>query len=628
MSATAERTTEATTDALALALAISTTCAAVRGQRKRKLFSGPCSSKVVAATLRRLGNDVPTYSEALSLCLHPPTDPSLRLAVLRHRQFKETPRLGKDVVSVKKAYASILQCMPQPSKPSANALRWYGELAVIGGLCPSTLLEMSEAEVIAKLSAVATRPQISARFVCATLLSLGRKELAERLPFLLPGSHTWKTTRERLEYASPFAIEVIAHCDEKVARAAPRTTYPECRRSGILQKLSYLLEFIRAEQAVACSRDTQDPLRAWFARADLAEVRRVLVAYSDSQVLKPDQVKTFTRRHSARNVTVFASNMVKTGLLPFLPCLTDPEKLGCKDLLLRMRNRRTQPPLDLRRTLTQEEVRAMEAAAEGQPREQLLLSILSTVALRNSAIGCLTYGQLVDAQHRPRALCSIAEKGRTVRHFVPPPALLKHVVSFVEWFRPLVPAGVDIFKTYVGNARSFTSPMGTRSLQRFVKRLAHRAGVTGVDVHPQGFRHTLVGLLMDQGVAMATVSKFMGHMCTSTTMKSYWITDIERLVSTMKNPFGLSEVGAKTGTGTVADPASDLDCDLALAQAKLCKVVGLLDTFDFHLTDGARSGASARDVQCRVAQANPEMQRLLDLLKAEEDEEEEEEPEL
>jgi integrase len=582
----------------------------MRGKRKRSAAVQQAIEKRIHAVAGSA--DGLEFSDALKICLAPSTSASTRLDVLEETGFVHMSRLRKEVKSIKAEYASIIAKTVALGSVRKNRLLVYAELAIQQGLRPATVETMRLQVVRGKLLKAETKhPRIATVLVCGILILSGRSHDAETLPYTLPSSHTTKTIQECLEWSSPFVKTVFDYCDSHVAQTVHHTSYPEKHRRGILKTLSYLLQYIKTEGGGGGA----DPIRAWLERADLAEVRRLLVSYAESREVRNEYVKTSTRRHSARNLMVFTSNMFKKALLHFMPNFKHHELLTCKDLLSRAQNRRIAAPADLRRTFTREETERMIEATR-DPRWAMLLTLLSTIALRNSAVGRLTYGMLVDDQHVPRDICNVPEKGRQVRQFKTPAVLKRSIKAFIDWYRPQIPDAVDVFETFVGNAEDPHKPMGDRTLQRWVKRFAKRSEVTDVAVHPHAFRATLVGSLMESGMPLNDVSAFMGHRSTSTTMRDYWLTDVVDLVAKMNNPFGLE--GECEPEGSV-----EHDEDIQLCQIKLRKIGEIIKTYEKHLEVGVGNGCSAADVQRKIASANPDLTKLIELLGESEDESDE-----
>jgi hypothetical protein len=235
-----------------------------------------------------------------------------------------------------------------------------------------------------------------------------------------------------------------------------------------------------------------------------------------------------------------------------------------------------------------------------------MFTLLAVIAPRNAAMSRLKYSELVGDDHTPRGTCSILEKGRKYRNFCPPPALTHRIHTFITWYATQVPDDVDIFDTYICNSVDMCHPMGNRQLQRWVKAVAARAHVTEVNVHPQAFRHTLVSTLVDEGVSMADVSKFLGHTDMRTTMKNYWITDVVRLVEMMKNPFGVA--GQDEALQSTFGP------ELTLATVKLKKVLELVRSYQDHLNALVACKGSAEDVRESIDAANPQLAELMEIL--------------
>ncbi len=175
------------------------------------------------------------------------------------------------------------------------------------------------------------------------------------------------------------------------------------------------------------------------------------------------------------------------------------------------------------------------AQVASDPAEDVLLGLLDETGLRSAAIAHLTYATLLDEDHIARKTCKTLEKGNKWRVFLPSIALQARIQTLGAFVRGIDGVGTRWDAIYILNLHQPSKPLS--NVWDIVRRLAVRAGVTNLQVHPHMFRHTLVGKLVEAGNSMDVVARFIGHGDAKTTSHFYWVPTVEDLHKQMIDPF-------------------------------------------------------------------------------------------
>jgi site-specific recombinase XerD len=191
-------------------------------------------------------------------------------------------------------------------------------------------------------------------------------------------------------------------------------------------------------------------------------------------------------------------------------------------------------PRRLPHALTQEDVTAMIAAAEGDDpsavRDRALLEILYACGLRVSETHALDIGH-VDTEQRTVRVRGKGNKERLVLMGEParralltymrearPRLLRKRAVRTVAGGRAL---GRELEALFVNRSGGRLSQ---RSIQLIVRRHALAAGVAE-RVHPHLLRHTFATHLLDGGAELRVVQELLGHANPNTTQIYLHVTE-------------------------------------------------------------------------------------------------------
>lgn len=322
----------------------------------------------------------------------------------------------------------------------------------------------------------------------------------------------------------------------------------ECYRCKIYQTSAYPLEYIKdieykccvilehVEKYIRSIRETHgDAIRWFFFNCNGENVKNMLIDFGKSLDVDHTRVKNTYEDHHAKRWIVFALSVFKTETIKSLiqpTTYTEIEALGTQSILNHVENLRIIGE-SRRRVYLDEEVNAMLEITKDDYLYTLIITIFREIGLRAGAICNMRYGNIFDKHGTPRHVCKVLEKGNKVREFVTSPNLKKKMVSYINTLKKYEPIDQNV---YIFNV-SKNKPLPSTTLANKLKRIATEAGVTDIIVHPHAFRHTIVGKLMDVGNSAEVVSKFMGHSCVDTTLKWYWLKNIEDITKSINNPF-------------------------------------------------------------------------------------------
>jgi len=320
-------------------------------------------------------------------------------------------------------------------------------------------------------------------------------------------------------------------------RVKQKSTYVEDRLKSLEKDSVRMLLFLDEHARRAPLPSAAHPLRLFLETCTKEMVYDAILAYGLSARSSNTRVKS---RHSSHHAKHHVSSMItlfKKGLGNALPCHADIASLVPNTFTDKIENQRIQFDPEKRRVYTDEEVELLLDSAADHPQDSLMITLLREVGLRAGAICNLKYGSIVDANRHPKHICRVLEKGRKIREFVTGPNLKRKIVTYIRWVETHHKTP-DLTRLYVfSRDRTPYDPLRHTTLLSILRRHARNAHITEVTVHPHVFRHTIVGRLMDAGNNLEVVAKFMGHASVQTTAQHYWLTNIEDLCKTMKNPF-------------------------------------------------------------------------------------------
>jgi len=314
------------------------------------------------------------------------------------------------------------------------------------------------------------------------------------------------------------------------------SAYPREYLCNIEYKCCVILEHIEKFARTVYKIPLENDAIRWFLfNCSGEDVKNAIIDYGRGLEVNHERVKNTHEDHHAKRSIVFALGMFKTDAMKTLlqpKTYTEIEALGTASILNHVENLRIIGE-SKRRVYLDEEIASMLDVVQDDPLYALIVTILREIGLRAGAVCNMRYGNIVDQHGTPRHICRVLEKGNKIREFVTGPNLKKKIVTYVATLEKFQPIEQN---TYLFNVKK-NKPLPATTLSNKLKRVALSAGVTDVVVHPHVFRHTIVGKLMDAGNSAEIVSKFMGHANVDTTLKWYWLKNIEDITRSINNPF-------------------------------------------------------------------------------------------
>ena len=408
---------------------------------------------------------------------------------------------------------------------------------------------------------------------------------------------------------SEWHAKTLAHIRDAFAATSYRSAYAAYERqteSNIATCALYISRYAEAEHG-AVIPEAHEPFRWFLENSTPAMVFAMTKRYLQDATLarRPERIKASNDGHSADQRAGKMIRFLKVGLAEIL----SPEHLGVlnvKKLLRQVENAREPADPMTRRTFTEEEIDGMLTTSREDPKMHLLIVLLSEVGLRLSALANLKYCDLVDARDTPRHICNVLEKGRSRRSFVTSDQLKEAVAASSVRLRA-VSTELGHTKIYVFNELRPLVPVAVNTIGNWVRKIAARADVTGVKVHPHAFRHTIVGRLMDAGNSLEVVSKYMGHKSVDTTSSHYWVATVQELHDNLNNPM--------TGSYQDKDRDRDLvDLELQVLCQKKAKAMDVIGVALELLAKVARAGGSAAEVASELNEALPNLGQILEVI--------------
>lgn len=184
-----------------------------------------------------------------------------------------------------------------------------------------------------------------------------------------------------------------------------------------------------------------------------------------------------------------------------------------------------QSPVKKKKVPTSEEVQKLRDAASENPRDGLLVAILSTTGLRLKAISKLTIHQIWDQRKRcAQRSFVVIEKNSEQRLIQPCDGLRMHIESFAS-----SPSGRNCQRYVFSEKGKSRSPPSPLTVRRRLYAICTRAGVR--PLNPHSFRAYVITMLRERGIRPEVACKFVGHKSLQTQNQYYWMEDVESLAS-------------------------------------------------------------------------------------------------
>ena len=320
-------------------------------------------------------------------------------------------------------------------------------------------------------------------------------------------------------------------------RLMSKAGYPESAAKQFTVEAKRLLFIFHI---LAKRRD--ETLEYWFKNITINDLKDVVTTLADriivgSKVTRSEyHVHFLSRRISTLKYTLRALSdyidnySTKFGEFDFttlIKLVEDPVYKKCELHQLIYEDSSETPEINIENIipLSTDDLEALYNASNNlSTSHTLLISILTELGLRRSAVSFLKWQSLVDSNNQIKVgSCYVPEKQGATREFPITPKL-----------REALSAHMNATSFNLGDYIFVSKSTGKPSLSLCVTMLKQiiREIPEGIDkkIYPHLFRHTIVTNYIEKGANIADVSKFMGHKSIITTLGSYFKGNIhERL---------------------------------------------------------------------------------------------------
>jgi integrase len=303
----------------------------------------------------------------------------------------------------------------------------------------------------------------------------------------------------------------------------------------IVALFEFMDKYIPENIEISDLQQSEDIIVSFIMTCTYQQVYDLILAYGHVQNHDNTRTKSKAGTHHHATSGVQTAIWFIKKLKTLCPCSKEIAALSNATFLSQIENKSELLDWDQRRTYERDEIDSMLKVCieEDNVKDQLLITILREVALRNSAICNLNLSNIVnDNMTIPKHTCRVKEKGNKTREFITSPNMKTIILRYLHEYRDVI--GLD--KYVFSRNQNLETKMGSSTLNNVLKRIGARAGVTDVNIQAHTFRHTLVGELMDAGNKVESVSKFIGHTSVDTTINYYWLKNMAELYSEMKHP--------------------------------------------------------------------------------------------
>ena len=203
-------------------------------------------------------------------------------------------------------------------------------------------------------------------------------------------------------------------------------------------------------------------------------------------------------------------------LLGLLPQTSRSDKICLREVRMHVSitpavSHHTPPP-----GFNEHEVHLLKGASKTSVVDQLVVTLMSQTGLRCRAVAWLRLDSVYDRAKKTVRRTGVArEKNMCVRHF---PIGEELRVCFERYIQEY---GRRCVHWLFPSPRNTNNHIATCTIQRIIKRLCIRAGITSA-VGTHGFRKFVVRTLMASGNSLEYISKWLGHKHVETTFRHYW----------------------------------------------------------------------------------------------------------
>jgi integrase len=464
--------------------------------------------------------------------------------------------------------------------------------------------KMTAEDIIAGLQSIPFRGKgRSFSLLKTALFELKQCELVKQMELLADYHVTGVTNLVKFTKMSSWHEELLNDYTVYMRNSSKnRTSFPELLLSQ--QKNDFVFLMVRFEEHAKLKKCTvQEFLRC----VSIEELYKILVYIGQTHFVQNDRVKSSTSTHQARNRFAVCLSVIKNFLVDrgLMGCKDQLQDLTLKRLVKLVPNLRVRVLETKERCLNGKQVQAMIDCAL-DPAEKLMMVLLKEYAFRNSAIGNIKYEYIVDGSQNPVNYMSLPEKGhklRTVKSSADVKLKIQELVNFLKCHH----SDDELRGCFPLNLANIRTPYKRHRVSECVKRLAHSAGITGINVYPHMMRHTLVKQLAEAGNPMELIAKMMGHSSMSTTFKNYFVPTPDEVFDMIISPFKTDFYDKR-----LDERSSKLVHQMVNTKVSSC--MAMITVFKTAIATCTRQGGTAADVQNMVANWIPNMDEAAEII--------------
>lgn len=257
-----------------------------------------------------------------------------------------------------------------------------------------------------------------------------------------------------------------------------------------------------------------------------------------------DQALTvsFLDEYENRGCTISTRNQRRAAIASFFKysAMTDPTKCYQCQLIRSIPNKRGPKNME-KPVLTMEQVKLLIEQAEMnlnprlKIRDSLFMRMLYEWGLRITEITSLTVGSLNLWSRTP--YITVYGKGAKYRYINITRDSVALIMAYANWFGLDLRKDTDIplfFTTHKGIRGCMTNENAAKFIKKYADQARKIDPTIPEQVHPHLFRHSRATGLLEQGVPVAYISKFLGHEHYSTTER-YLRIDPKTIQTTIEN---------------------------------------------------------------------------------------------
>lgn len=459
-----------------------------------------------------------------------------RFVLLKLTGSKHTEKELKKAIKVREQHRTefrkLIKCHNGPKKGLPFTL--YLKCLQSIGSPKEAAANLSPEEILQGLSQIGKGKRKMWILYKQAFTAMGREDLVDYLNAHGDINLTGITHQQIVEKKSQWHRKLVQEMRKfEALQSQGRSAFPELNLKALQSEFCKLLLFL--DDYVTGKNLEAPKLKTFLRGATLNDIEEMLRA--KALLIKSDneKVKSRIRTHQAQLYVSRYLRFFKGTLRNHLGCAQEIHNLSVKNVLRGVPNTREVRDANFRRSYTDDEVERLMLCTK-DPAEDVLLTLMSEVALRTTAMAHIKYDQLVTKTHTPQTEMKILEKGNKYRCFISSPRLQSKIKALSDFLRANF-SDAEIKDCYPLNLANIQNPRGRASFSDMMKRLGTDAGITGIHVHVHAFRHSFVENYLKAGNSLETVSKLLGHQSLHTTNNRYFVPTAKALAETVIHPF-------------------------------------------------------------------------------------------